>query len=291
MGNRERERPGSPVIRTLRAEEIECRVSIIKENGLGLLLFKDARVDQKILDETFTPFGWKRSHQEINGNLYCTVEIWDKEKKEWVGKQDVGTESYSEKEKGQASDSFKRACFNWGVGRELYTAPFIWVPVGQAEIQKKGRAGDEKYYTNDRFRVKSISYDEERSIASLVVTNTRGEIVYTWEKEGAQTQLQTTGRKVGIAGKQPGLQTKGRKKSAAEKTGQAHEGLAEERKVRDEVDFKQKMETLDQELQRTGVALEKVLERYHIRGVTEMTTAMYQDAISGLKKSKDKKAA
>ena len=96
---------------------------------------------------------------------------------------------------------------------------------------------------------------------------------------------------MGIAGKQPGLQTKGRKKSAAEKTGQAHEGLAEERKVRDEVDFKQKMETLDQELQRTGVALEKVLERYHIRGVTEMTTAMYQDAISGLKKSKDKKAA
>lgn len=282
---------GNLEIRTLRAEEIECRVSIIKENGLGLLLFKDARVDQKILDETFTPFGWKRSHQEINGNLYCTVEIWDKEKKEWVGKQDVGTESYSEKEKGQASDSFKRACFNWGVGRELYTAPFIWVPVGQAEIQKKGRAGDEKYYTNDRFRVKSISYDEERSIASLVVTNTRGEIVYTWEKEGAQTQLQTTGRKVGIAGKQPGLQTKGRKKSAAEKTGQAHEGLAEERKVRDEVDFKQKMETLDQELQRTGVALEKVLERYHIRGVTEMTTAMYQDAISGLKKSKDKKAA
>ena len=282
---------GNLEIRTLRAEEIECRVSIIKENGLGLLLFKDARVDQKIFDDTFTPFGWKRSHQEINGNLYCTVEIWDKEKKEWVGKQDVGTESYSEKEKGQASDSFKRACFNWGVGRELYTAPFIWVPVGQAEIQKKGRAGDEKYYTNDRFRVKSISYDEERSIASLVVTNTRGEIVYTWEKEGAQTQLQTTGRKVGIAGKQPGLQTKGRKKSAAEKTGQAHEGLAEERKVRDEVDFKQKMETLDQELQRTGVALEKVLERYHIRGVTEMTTAMYQDAISGLKKSKDKKAA
>ena len=90
-------------VRLLRADEIECRVSVINEKGLSLLLFKDARVDQKILDETFTPFGWKRSHQAIDGNLYCTVEIWDSEKKEWIGKQDVGTMSYSEKEKGQAS--------------------------------------------------------------------------------------------------------------------------------------------------------------------------------------------
>ena len=101
-------------IRLLKAEEIECRVSVIRENGLSLLLYKDARVDQKILDETFGMFGWKRSHQSIEGNLYCTVEVYDEEKKIWVAKQDVGTTSYSEKEKGQASDSFKRACFNWG---------------------------------------------------------------------------------------------------------------------------------------------------------------------------------
>ena len=99
-------------VRLLRADEIECRVSTINERGLSLLLFKDARVDQKILDETFTPFGWKRTHQIIDGNLYCTVEIWDSEKCQWIAKQDVGTTSYSEKEKGQASDSFKRACFN-----------------------------------------------------------------------------------------------------------------------------------------------------------------------------------
>ena len=126
-------------VRLLRADEIECRVSTINERGLSLLLFKDARVDQKILDETFTPFGWKRSHQIIDGNLYCTVEIWDSEKCQWIAKQDVGTTSYSEKEKGQASDSFKRACFNWGVGRELYTAPFIWIGAVHATIQKKGR--------------------------------------------------------------------------------------------------------------------------------------------------------
>ena len=85
-------------IRLLRADEIECRVAVIKPNGLSLLLYKDARVDQKILDEAYTPFGWRRSHQMIGGSLYCTVEVWDPEKNQWIGKQDVGTESYSEKE-------------------------------------------------------------------------------------------------------------------------------------------------------------------------------------------------
>lgn len=112
-------------IRLLRPDEIECRIGAISEKGLSLLLFMDARAAQNILDETFTPFGWRRTHQEIGGRLYCTVEIWDQEKKQWIGKQDVGTESFAEKEKGAASDSFKRACFNWGIGRELYSAPFI----------------------------------------------------------------------------------------------------------------------------------------------------------------------
>lgn len=111
------------MIRLLKADEIECRAAMVSEKGLSLLLYKDARVDQKILDETFGIFGWKRSHQCIDGNLYCTVEIFDRDSGTWVAKQDVGTMSNSEKEKGQASDSFKRACFNWGIGRELYTAP------------------------------------------------------------------------------------------------------------------------------------------------------------------------
>ena len=118
-------------IRLLRADEIECRIGTMNERGLSLLLFKDARVDQKVLDETFTPMGWKRSHQLINGSLFCTVEVWDESKGQWVGKQDVGTESYSEKEKGAASDSFKRACFNWGIGRNcilphLYGFQRMW---------------------------------------------------------------------------------------------------------------------------------------------------------------------
>ena len=135
MGNRAED----TVIRLLRADEIECRASMASEKGVSLLLYKDARVDQRILDETFGLFGWKRSHQCIDGNLYCTVEVYNKEIGEWISKQDVGTNGYTEKEKSQASDSFKRACFNWGIGRELYTAPFIWIPAEKADI-KIGRA-------------------------------------------------------------------------------------------------------------------------------------------------------
>ena len=124
-------------VRLLKSDEIECRVSVISEKGLSLLLYKDARVDQKILDETFGMFGWKRSHQCIDGNLYCTVEIRDQETGEWITKQDVGTTGYAEKEKSQASDSFKRACFNWGIERELYSAPFIWIPASKVQLQKK----------------------------------------------------------------------------------------------------------------------------------------------------------
>lgn len=170
-------------IRLLRANEIECRVSTISEKGISLLLYKDARVDQKILDETFTPFGWKRSHQSIDGNLYCIVEIYDEDKKEWVSKQDVGVTSYSEKEKGQASDSFKRACFNWGIGRELYSAPFIWIPANKVNIQPKG----DKYITYNRFAVQYITYNEQREIDSLVIVNENGNLVY--EKRGKVASL------------------------------------------------------------------------------------------------------
>lgn len=169
-------------IRLLLADEIECRVATINENGLSLLLFKDARVDQKILDETFSPFGWRRSHQTIDGNLYCTVEIWDEDKEQWVGKQDVGTMSYSEKEKGQASDSFKRACFNWGIGRELYTAPFIWIPAAKVTIQKKG----DKFVASDHFAVKEIIYNDRKEIKAIVIVNSRNAVVFSYDADKKQ---------------------------------------------------------------------------------------------------------
>ena len=152
--------------RLLRADEIECRIASINEKGLTLLLYKDARVDQNLLDETFGMFNWQRNHQVIDGNLYCTVSIWDENKSQWISKQDVGTESYTEKEKGQASDSFKRACFNFGIGRELYTAPFIWVSKDDCNI-----TSDKKCY--DKFKVTEIGYNDKREINALVIINTK----------------------------------------------------------------------------------------------------------------------
>lgn len=151
--------------RKLRADEIECRIGQIKENGLTLLLYKDARCDMNILDETVGVMNWKREHTRDNRN--CVVSIWDDEKGQWVSKEDTGTESNTEAEKGLASDSFKRACVNWGIGRELYTAPFIWV---KAEDAKVIRAGD-RFKCFDKFSVEKISYTDDGNIDGLAIIN------------------------------------------------------------------------------------------------------------------------
>lgn len=234
--------PEAGAIRLLRADEIECRVSIINKYGLRLLLFKDARVDQKILDEAFTPFGWKRTHQEIDGKLYCTVEVWDDVKQQWIAKQDVGTASYSEKEKGQASDSFKRACFNWGIGRELYTAPSIWIPASCTYIQEK----DGRFITTERFSVQSIAYNEQREISALEIVDRNGKGVFQMPQKQPEWQTQGIGPQAGL---------------------------------------------LEQELERTGVSMETVLERYNIKDISQMTPEMCSKALSGLRKTKTKGAA
>ena len=117
---------------------------------------------------------WMRHHSRDNAN--CTVSIWDSEKAQWIEKEDTGTESYTEKEKGLASDSFKRACFNWGIGRELYTAPFIWIPAEACEIQPKGQG----YTTYDRFEVKAIDIQQKRIVGLQIVNCKRGVIVYSY---------------------------------------------------------------------------------------------------------------
>lgn len=161
--------------RDLRADEVDCRVNICKSTGCSLLLYKDARCDMNILDETVGIMGWKRHHEMIAGNLFCTVELYDVEKGEWISKQDVGKESRSDKEKGQASDSFKRACFNLGIGRELYTAPFIWITPGAADIyEDRG-----KYGTGDKFRVSRMEI-KDKKITKLEIKNQRtGKVVFS----------------------------------------------------------------------------------------------------------------
>lgn len=167
-------------MRLLKASEIECRVNTLvtknNETSCSLLLYKDARVDMRLLDEVYGQMNWKRTHEVIDGNLYCTISVWDESKREWVGKQDVGTESFTEKEKGQASDSFKRAGFNWGIGRELYTAPVIWVKLGANEVTDKGG----KKTTYAKFVVSDIGYNDQREINRLVIKDARGNVRYAF---------------------------------------------------------------------------------------------------------------
>lgn len=152
--------------RTLKANEIDCRVNQINEEGLTLLLYKDARCDMNILDETVGSTNWKREHTRDNAN--CIVSIYDEDKKEWVSKEDTGTESYTEKEKGLASDSFKRACVNWGIGRELYTAPFIYIPADKVKITKTQKG---TFTTSDKFRVEAIEYNDDKEITKISIKN------------------------------------------------------------------------------------------------------------------------
>lgn len=166
--------------RKLKESEIECRVQSVTATGLILLLYKDARCDMNILDETVGTMNWKRDHVLINGNLFCNVSIFDKTKSQWVHKQDVGTESNTEKEKGQASDSFKRACFNWGIGRELYTAPFIWIKAADCNIKdNKGRKA-----CNDKFVVEKIAYDGNSIDGLSIINQTTGKRVFVQKPKG-----------------------------------------------------------------------------------------------------------
>lgn len=248
------------LIRLLRAEEIECRVSAVKETGLSLLLYKDARVDQRILDETFGLFGWQRSHQCIGGSLYCTVQVYDKTTGTWIAKQDVGTTGYTEKEKSQASDSFKRACFNWGIGRELYTAPFIWVAAANAAIKEDRNKS--RLYCSDHFSVRSIGYNGNREINALTMANDtrQGQVVYELKADAPSTG---TGKDA---------TTSNRRNTKSQTAGT---GLPDT-----------KMESLEKELKRTGVGMEAVKERYQIEHPGQMTEELYQRIMSALAKTK-----
>lgn len=173
--------------RDLRADEIECRVQSVKQNGLVLLLYKDARCDMRILDETVGAENWQREHYECKGNLFCRVGIRCDQVKyreangdtgiapDWVWKSDCGTESNTEAEKGEASDSFKRACFNWGIGRELYTAPFTWIPADKCDINNG------KCY--DKFVVEKIIIEDKQIVALAIYNTTKKCRAFVWQKD------------------------------------------------------------------------------------------------------------
>ena len=161
--------------RKLNADEIDVRIGTSKKNdikesvGASYLLYKDARVDMALLDEEVGAMNWQRKHEFKDGKLYCSVGIYDEDKEQWIWKEDVGTESMSEAEKGQASDSFKRACFNWGIGRELYTAPFIWISALPKEDLAKVRMS-----------VREIQYNGNE-ISKLIIVDNNGSVRYKYD--------------------------------------------------------------------------------------------------------------
>lgn len=164
--------------RLLRADEIECRIQSTKEKGLSLLLYKTARTDANILDEAIGIENWQNDFKVVDGVLYGGIGIYDDEKDRWVWKWDAGTESNTEAEKGRASDAFKRAGFKWGIGRELYTSPFIWVTDCKIE--------DGKCY--DRFDVSEIGYNDAQEIVSLTIVNQNGDVVFNRGRKMVQKQ-------------------------------------------------------------------------------------------------------
>lgn len=167
------------MFRDLKAEEIEARVSRIYDSGLDLLLYKDARVDYRILDETVGARCWQCDFYECKGTLFCKIGIWSNDLHDWVWKANAGSPSNMEAVKGEASDAFKRAAFAWGIGRELYTAPRIWVPSDKCNI-RQGKNG--KLVCYDNFVVSKIAIDDGRITGVRIDNTTRGCTAFSWKE-------------------------------------------------------------------------------------------------------------
>ena len=185
------------IFRKLTANDVEARVQSCDEYGFTLLLYKNARVDQNILDETFTPFGWQNKYEEFKGNMYCSIGIKN-EDGEWIWKSNCGTESNTEKEKGEASDSFKRAGFNWGIGRELYTAPKTKIKGHTKQVDRNGRtAWTSEYYAFDVVEME-VSDDMPRRITALtiigksMVDGYHEDEIFSWKDKEAPSKQQPT---------------------------------------------------------------------------------------------------
>jgi hypothetical protein len=264
--------------RTLNADEIECRVSTVSAKGVALLLYKDARCDMNILDETIGSKNWIRQHTRDNAN--CIVSIWDAEKSQWISKEDTGTESFTEKEKGLASDSFKRACFNWGIGRELYTAPFIWVQAKDVGITESEYQGKKKYTTRETFSVDSISYIGKKISGLVIINDKTKKIVYMF----------------GDANKVPDKEHKApetkdnkastnKEKEAEQSTSKTLEGTSKNDDFIDAI----KIATLNGELQRTGVSLKSMCAFFKLDNIDEFKTPHFTEAMDKLKSMPDRK--
>ena len=174
-------------MRRLKANEIDVKVKQITANGCLLLLFKTARVDMQILDEEFGANNWQCDYKTINNALYCGIGVWSEQSKVYVWKWDCGIESRADDEgnekKGEASDAFKRAGFKWGIGRELYTTPFIWAKVAVKQDDNKKWVLADKY---QKFFVKTIIYNDLGEISAICIVDNNNKVVYKYATGGKE---------------------------------------------------------------------------------------------------------
>lgn len=232
--------------RLLQADEIECRVSQCTSKGYSLLLYKDARCDMNILDESVGSMNWQRHHEVVNGKEFCTVSLLNSNGI-WVSKQDCGTKSYTEAEKGESSDAFKRACVNWGIGRELYTAPFIWINGGVKKNPKK----EGTYIPEDKvqsFVVSAIEYDNKNRICGIAIVDGNGVLKFAYGTVKGDKSLT--------------------KNDASKKNSEITAEMIGDLLV-----------LADQ----TGTNREKMLSAYGVDNAYHLTTKQYQDAMRVLK--------
>ena len=166
-------------------EDIDFRVQSINKGGYATILaYKDARVDMNRLDKVVGPQNWQRDHKEIKNVVYCgigiTVQGLDKDFLVW--KWDAGAESFTEKQKGEASDSFKRAGFNWGIGRELYDYPVIKVLLSAVEFKVDGN----KVRATWELKLKQWTWGSEFKdgvLVKLAAKDERDKLRFNWKKE------------------------------------------------------------------------------------------------------------
>ena len=97
-----------------------------REQAGKTLSYIDARYCMDTLDTICGPGNWCDNYKEVKGLMMCGVSIFVNGI--WVTKWDTGSEANFEKEKSIVSDSFKRACVKWGIGRFLYSLKIISLP-------------------------------------------------------------------------------------------------------------------------------------------------------------------
>ena len=163
----------------LTVDQIDFRVQSINKGGYATVLaYKDARVDMQRLDDVCGPLNWKREHSRDNHN--CTVSIWCPDTQQWVGKEDTGTESQAEAQKGLASDSFKRSCFNWGIGRELYDYPVIQVKLNDQEFTVDGQKARATWKLKLREWSWYSEFGKDGKLSFLAAKDEQGNMRFKW---------------------------------------------------------------------------------------------------------------